>query len=65
MSDKIFVVAHNGYCEGHSLPYLAFDDRETALAWAKSQHEAFSVAEVPLYPAIPTAPWYNTESVSE
>jgi hypothetical protein len=60
----IYVVAHDGGCEGHSLPYLAFGDRESALAWVAGQSEAWSVAEVPMYPEFPKAEWFRLEPIN-
>lgn len=58
---EIWVVAHNGYTEGHGLPYLAFADRETAHRWVKAQPEPYSVARVPIYPEIPEGEWFRLE----
>jgi hypothetical protein len=57
----IYVVAHDGGCEGHSLPMLAFMDRETAMKWVAGQDGCFSVAMVPVYPELPISPWYSLE----
>jgi len=57
----IYVVAHDGGYEGHSLPVLAFEDRETAHRWASAQSESYSVAKVPVHPDVPEAPWYCLE----
>jgi hypothetical protein len=59
----IYVVAHDGGCEGHSLPFLAFNDRETALKWVQGQAECFSVAEVPVYPELPATTWFNVVTI--
>lgn len=61
MPDVMYVVAHDGGCEGHSLPMLAFKNRKTALAWVAAQTEAFDVTEVPVYPAVPKGPWFRLE----
>ena len=58
---EIYVVAHDGGCEGHSLPVLAFEDKETALRWIKVQNETYSVAAVPIYPEIPRGVWYQIQ----
>ena len=60
---NLFVVAHDGGCEGHSLPMLAFTTKEEALAWCKVQTEGYSVAEVPVYPDLPLAEWFRLEAV--
>jgi hypothetical protein len=59
----VWVVAHNGGCEGHSLPLLAFANEADAVAWCRGQTEAFSVARVPVYPQLPVAPWFEIEAV--
>lgn len=58
----IYVVAHDGGCEGYSLPVLAFDDREAAVRWVKAQAESYSIAAVPVYPEIPLKPWFQLEA---
>jgi len=62
---SLFVVAHDGGCEGYSLPLLAFTDKASALKWCKSQDGSYSVAEVPVFPELPAAPWYRVEPVTE
>jgi hypothetical protein len=57
----IYVVAHDGGYEGHGLPVLAFQDRDTAMRWASAQTEPFSVVAVPIYPAVPAQPWFMVE----
>ena len=59
----LYVVAHDGGYEGHSLPVLAFTELEAAKQWVAGQNEIFSIAEVPLYPELPCRPWYNLEPV--
>lgn len=51
----IYVVALNWGYEGHGLPYLAFNDKETALKWiaSNSTYCIWSLAEVPIYPQLP------------
>jgi len=61
---NIYVVAHDGGCEGHSLPLLAFTNKDIALAWCRSQTDLYSVAEVPMFPAIPKEPWFRVEKVT-
>lgn len=56
-------MAHDGGYEGHSLPMIAFTDKETALKWCASQTESFDVAEVPVFPELPTEPWFRLEPV--
>lgn len=63
LPDVIYVVAKDGGCEGHSLPMLAFKDKETALKWCASQTECFDVAEVPVFPELPTEPWFRLKKV--
>lgn len=60
----IYVVAHDGGCEGHSLPMLAFQDKETALKWCRSQTDSYSVAEVPVFPDLPEYEWFRLEKVT-
>lgn len=60
MMKEIWVVAHDGGCEGHSLPYLAFEDRETAHRWVRAHGGSFSVAGVPIYPE-PEKEWFCLE----
>lgn len=54
----MYVVAHDGGYEGYSLPYLAFSDLDQAIQWVKAQTEAFDIAEVPIYPELPTDQWW-------
>ena len=60
----IYVVAQNGGCEGHSLPYLAFNSLIEAQLWARAQSDAYSVARVPIYPAFPEGPWHSTKAAA-
>lgn len=62
--NSLFVVAHDGGCEGHSLPLLAFRDKKTALKWCACQTELFSIAEVPVFPDLPSEPWWGIEKVT-
>ena len=59
----IFVVAHDGGCEGHSLPVLAFPNKTDAVLWCLGQSEAYDIAEVPIFPNLPSKPWFNVEPV--
>ena len=63
MTEKttIYVIAHNGGYEGHSLPYLAFWDKAKALQWCQGQSEIFDVVEVPIFPELPTRCYFNIE----
>lgn len=58
----IYVVTHDGGCEGQSLPLLAFDDRGKAMQWVAGQSEAYNVTAVPVFPELPVKPWYNIEA---
>lgn len=64
LPNAIYVVAHDGGCEGHSLPMLAFRDKETALKWCRSQPGRYSVAEVPIFPELPACEWFHLEKVT-
>jgi hypothetical protein len=57
----LYVAAHDGGCEGHSLPLLAFTNRETAMAWAAAQSESYDITEVPIYPDVPKTQWFRLE----
>lgn len=60
---SIFVVAHNGGYEGHSLPMLAFSNKADAVLWCLSQTECYDIAEVPIFPNLPSKPWFRLEPV--
>lgn len=60
----LYVVAHDGGCEGHSLPMLAFWDADDAFAWCDSQTDFYSVARVPIFPRLPTEPWFRLEKLT-
>lgn len=62
---NLYIVAHDGGCEGYSLPILAFTNKADAIAWKKVQTESYSITEVPIYPNFPLAEWFRLESVNE
>jgi hypothetical protein len=63
-STTIFVVAHNGGCESYSLPVLAFANKADAIRWCSGQDELFDIAEVPIFPNLPSKPWYKLRPVN-
>ena len=64
LQTALYVVAHDGYTEGHSLPSMAFWNPNDAFAWCDSQTEAYSVARVPIFPTLPTEPWFRLEKLT-
>jgi len=58
---SIFVVSHDGGCEGHSLGYIAFETSEKAFQWMAGQTEMFDVIEVPIFPELPSKEWFRLE----
>jgi hypothetical protein len=62
----VYVIAHDGGCEGHSPPLLAISDRETGLVALEflraSGQSCFELFEVPEWPAAPNK-WWNTKSI--
>lgn len=60
----LYVVAHDGYTEGHALPSLAFFNLDDAFDWCDGQTEAYSVARVPIFPRLPTEPWFRLEKLT-
>lgn len=61
----IYVVARNYGHGEYGLPYIAFNDKATALRWVACQFESFSVAEVPVFPEFPLKDWARLETVTE
>ncbi len=61
---KLYVVAKDNGYEGHAVPYLAFQDIETAAKWVRTQDGAWSIAEVPTFPELPDRPWFQTYGVT-
>lgn len=60
---KIWVLSRDGGCEGQSLGVIAFHSLDAARAWKAGQEGAWCIAEVPVYPEIPTKPWFSLEAV--
>lgn len=58
----IFVACRLADC-GFCVPSLAFETKDQALKWASVQDGTYSVAEVPIYPELPLAPWYHLKTV--
>lgn len=57
----IYVIAHDGGCEGYSGPMQAFKTREEAIA-AASLGESLKVFAVPEWPE-PAGPYYNVKPI--
>lgn len=57
----IYVIAHDGGCEGYSGPLHAFKTKKEAIA-AASLGDNLVVFEVPEWPE-PAGPWYNVKPV--
>jgi hypothetical protein len=58
---SIYVVARDWGYEGYGLPFLAFTDKDTAIAWCRSQSDCFDIAEVPIFPELPSRPPHALE----
>lgn len=61
---EIFIVAHDGGCEGYALPSLAFWTEDEAHKWAASQEGCYSVARVPIYPEFPSGEWFRLKPLA-
>lgn len=61
----LYVIAHDGGCEGHGLPMLAFKSRQKALEWIACQSESYSVALVPIFPDLPVGPWHALRALND
>mgnify|MGYP006374306381 CR=1 FL=1 len=59
----IYVVAHDGGCEGLAPPSLAFAFKADAIKWCEAAAESFVVCEVPIYPEFPVSDWLGLKPV--
>lgn len=59
---RIYVIAHNGGCEGHSPPVQAFNNLEDAKAALAIVGYCFEIFSVPIWPE-PAEEWFRIEPV--
>lgn len=57
----IYVIAHDGGCEGYSGPMQAFETKEEAIA-AVAFGDGLVVFSVPVWPE-PSGPWYQIKPI--
>lgn len=63
----VYVIVHDGGCEGNSAPIQAFSDPREAFAVARlmGSTETFRVYETPVWPNAQQKQWFNIEPVKE
>lgn len=64
MNGMIYVVAHDGGCEGHSPPIQAFHNLNEAKAALSLMGPVFELFEVPVWPA-PAQEWFRIEPMKD